>query len=237
MPIYPLSPPPKVPPRGHIFQNDNSKALLTWNFNFVLIYSKKIYFFQKNNQNWHLSIIMHYIGNNSKIGVSAMENRLRGIIICYRCLNKVSYQFPITYLTFPSETMLKYFKFVNICPHMWFEVSAQPPFLGVISRFIISYWFLWLQFYVTSQTSQYISRRYKVNFYYHMVVTIYQNESYYIWLGRFSHNNLYNYRHKFPRGILQLFYQHSLWEIIILTFLHTMGKACHFGQNAWLAYN
>ena len=39
--ILPPQPPPKVPPRGQLFQNDNSKALLTWNFNFVLIYSKK----------------------------------------------------------------------------------------------------------------------------------------------------------------------------------------------------
>ena len=98
----------------------NFKALLTWNFNIMLIYSKNRYFFQKNSQNWHLSIIMHYMGNNSKIGVSAMENRLRGIYICCRCLNKVSYEFPTTYLTFPSETMWKYWKFVNICEHMWF---------------------------------------------------------------------------------------------------------------------
>ena len=33
-----------------------------------------------------------------------------------------------------------------------------------------------------------------------------QNESYYIWLGRFSHNNLYDYHHKFASGILHIFY-------------------------------
>ena len=137
----PPQPPLQDSLKGQLFQNDNFKALLAWNFNIMLIYSKNRYVFQKNNQNWHLSIIMHYIGNNSKIGVSAMDNKLRGVYICCKCLNKVSYQFPITYLTFPSETMLKYFKFVNICPHMWFEVSAQPPFLGVISRFIISWLF------------------------------------------------------------------------------------------------
>ena len=118
--IYPPSSPPKVPPKGQSFQNDNFKELLTWNFNIMLIYSKKLGFFKKNSQNWHFSIIMHYMGNNSKIGVSAMENRLRGIYICCRCLNKVSYEFPTTYLTFPSETMWKYWKFVKICEHMWF---------------------------------------------------------------------------------------------------------------------
>ena len=118
MPIYPLSPPQGPPPGVNYFKMTISKHCRHEVLNIILIYSKNSYFFQKNNQNWHLSIIMHYIGNNSKIGVSAMENKLRGVYICCRCLNKVSYEFPITYLTFPSETMLKYFKFVNICAHM-----------------------------------------------------------------------------------------------------------------------
>ena len=119
MPIYPPQPPPpRSPPGVNYFKMTISKHCRHEVLNIILIYSKNSYFFQKNNQNWHLSIIMHYIGNNSKIGVSAMENKLRGVYICCKCLNKVSYQFPITYLTFPSETMLKYFKFVNICPHM-----------------------------------------------------------------------------------------------------------------------
>ena len=117
LPPAPLS---KAPPRVNHFKMTFFKALLTWNINIMLIYSKKLGFFKKNSQNWHFSIIMHYMGNNSKIGVSAMENRLRGIYICCRCLNKVSYEFPTTYLTFPSETMWKYWKFVNICEHMWF---------------------------------------------------------------------------------------------------------------------
>ena len=42
--LPPQPPPHKVPLRGQLFQNDNFKALLTWNFNFVLIYSKKCNF-------------------------------------------------------------------------------------------------------------------------------------------------------------------------------------------------
>ena len=131
--LPPQPPPPRFPLGANYFKMKISRPC--WHEISILCWftAKKSIFFQKNNQNWHLSIIMHYIGNNSKIGVSAMENKLRGVYICCKCLNKVSYQFPITYLTFSSETMLKYFKFVNICPHMWFEVSAQPPFLGVIS--------------------------------------------------------------------------------------------------------
>ena len=100
------------------YQKWQFQSTVDMKFQFCADLQQKNYFFLKNNQNWHLSIIMHYIGNNSKIGVSAMENKLRGVYICCRCLNKVSYEFPIIYLTFPSETMLKYFKFVNICPHM-----------------------------------------------------------------------------------------------------------------------
>ena len=141
-------------------------------------------FFQKNNQNWHLSIIMHYIGNNSKIGVSAMENNLRGVYICFRYLNKVSFELAITYLTFPSETKWQYWTFMNICEHMWFEVSAQPPFLGVISRLLIS----WLD---ANKTTTKIEIRQPSLFYITLfAIQMWQNNFYitgYELIRRFSH--------------------------------------------------